>query len=245
LICAIALPIGRVSLIGLALCALAFPLYSAIDAFVIARRNRHAPLKKYQRWWVYVLFFFVFGLGGNAVALFARAFVGEAFVIPTRGMAPTILAGDRILVDKLWYRVDQLQRNDVVVFSSDGPDSPLFVQRIVGLPGDEIEIKDEQLIVNGEPWDDPHAAFTGPLPPLDNLTNYGPTKVPADSFFLLGDNRRLSKDSRVIGPIPSSEIYGVARIIYMSRERMFPDPDDTSDYELGPFRWDRFGLRID
>lgn len=241
----ISVPIPRPGLIGLFVCAAAVPMCFAVDAFLLARRDRFLPVKRYQRWWVYVFFFALFCGGNNAVAHFVRAYVCEAFLVPTRGMSPTILPGECILVDKLWYHCDRIRRGDVVVFRSEGPGSPMFMQRVAGLPGDEIEIKSERVFVNGAPWDDPHAVFTGPLPPFKEMVDYGPAQVPADRVFLLGDNRRLSKDSRMRGPIPLSDLCGVARFIYWSRERSFPNPEDTTQFAPGPFHWDRVGRRLD
>jgi signal peptidase I len=241
----VSLPIERSGVVLLFLCVAAVPIYFAVDAFLLAKRNRLLPSKRYQRWWGYALFFMLFCFGNNAVAHFLRSFVGEPFVVPTRGMSPTILPGERILVDKLWYGRDSIHRGDVVVFRSEGEGSPLFVQRVVGLPGDEIEIKNERVFINGAPWDDPHGVLTGPSPPFDAMVNYGPSKVPDECCFLLGDNRRLSKDSRIMGPIPVSDVYGVARFVYWSRERTFPNPDDATRYVAGPFHWDRLGLRIE
>ena len=241
----ISLPIQRSGLILLFFCVVAIPIYFAVDAFLLARQDRFLPPKRYQRWWAYVLFFALFCVGNNAVAHLVRAFVGEAFVVPTRGMSPTILPGERILVDRLWYNRNCIQRGAVVVFRNEGPDSSLFVQRVAGLPGDEIEIKNERVFINGAQWDDPHAVFTGPLPPFEEMVNFGPAKVPANSYFLLGDTRRLSKDSRMIGPIPMSDLYGVARFIYWSRDRTFPNPADITQYVPGPFHWDRLGMRLD
>jgi signal peptidase I len=241
----ISLPIQRPGLILLFSCALAVPIYLAVDAFLLARRDRFPSPRRYQKWWAYVLFFALFCVGNNAVAYLVRAFVAEAFIVPTRGMSPTILPGERILVDRVWYSPDRIHRGDVVVFRSEGPGSPLFVQRIAGLPGDVIEIRNERVFINGAKWDDPHAVFTGPLPPFGAMVDYGPATVPANSYFFLGDNRRRSKDSRMIGPISMTDIYGVARFIYWSRERTFPNPDDTTHYMPGPFHWDRVGVRLD
>jgi signal peptidase I len=131
------------------------------------------------------------------------------------------------------------------VFRSEGPDSPLYAARVIGLPGDEIEIRNEKVFVNGKEWDDKHAVFKGELSPGIELANLAPVKVPPDCFFELGDNRRRAKDSRLTGAIPMSSLHGVARMIYWSQEREFPNPDDITHYVLGPIRWDRMGLRLD
>ncbi|MFC1597829.1 signal peptidase I [Planctomycetota bacterium] len=241
----ISFPLGPSGLTLLCVCILGYPIYLAADAFLLARANRDAPLKRYQRWWVYLLVFVAFCLANNTAARAVRSFIAEAFLVPTRAMAPTIEPGDRILVDKLWCNPKSLRRNDIVVFRSAGTGSPLYIMRLVGLPGDEIEIRDEHVLLNGTEWDDRYAVFGGDLPSYPELTNCGPIRIPSDSFFVLGDNRRMSKDSRIIGPIPLSDLHGKARMIYWSRERTFPDPWDTSHYEPGPIGWDRMGTRLD
>lgn len=241
----ISLPLGEFGLVLLFTYALAYPIYLAVDAFVLARRNRDAPMKPYQRWWVYALMFLAFCVANHLVARTVRAFVAEGFVVPTGAMDPTIQPGDRILVDKLWCGPDRLRRNDVVVFRSEGPGSALYVMRVVGLPGDGIEVRHERLLLNGEPCDDPHAVFADGFPLLPEMAHFGPLTIPSDSFFVLGDNRRMSKDSRILGPIPLSDLHGRARIIYWSRDRRYPDPRDPWHYEPGNIRWDRIGARLD
>jgi signal peptidase I len=184
----ISLPVGRrgflLLLACMLACMLAFPIYLAVDAFLLARRNRDAPLKRYQRWWIYVLVYAAFCTANSAVAYGVRSFIGEAFVIPTRAMSPTIQPGDRILVDKLWCSPKSLRRNDVVVFRSEGPDSPLYVKRLVALPGDVVEVKDEQVFLNGEKWEDPHAVIDSRLPPFLILSITGPSRfLPTRSSY--------------------------------------------------------------
>jgi signal peptidase I len=234
-------PLERWLYVVLIAIPLTFQVFIMVDAFVIARRTRNAPLKPYQRWWFYLLAIFAFWVGNQAAGLSARRFVAEAFVVPTRGMAPTIRPGDRILVDKLWRHPKRLRRGDLVVFRSEGPGSPLYVMRLVGLPGDEIEIRDEQLRIDGQPWSDEHAVFDPDLPNEPILAHFGPLRIPDDSFFALGDNRRMSRDSRILGPIPLTDLHGIARLIYWARPRRFPDPWDTTYYESGPLDWDRMG----
>jgi signal peptidase I len=226
---------------------LGYPVYLAVDAFWVSRRDRNAPLKRYQRWWLYILFWLGFLLASCAFGFSIRAVIAEAFLVPSRSMSPTIQPGDRILVDKLSWSPEKIRRNDVVVFLSEGPGSPMFVARVVGLPGDKIEVKNERVLVNGEPWDDEHAVFQGKLYSSfePRLANMGPITVPEGHFFELGDNRRMAKDSRLVGPIPMSSLHGVARLIYWSQDRVFPNPRDITHYELGPIRWDRIGQRLD
>lgn len=244
--CVVSLRIGPIGLGLFCLCVVAFPVFLAVDAYLLARWNRQASLRRYQRWWVYVLFFVLFSLSDDALTYLTRSFICEAFVMPTRSMAPTILPGERILADRLWYSRTHIERNDLVVFRSAGPGSPLFVQRVVALPGEEIEIKNERVFINGIAWNDPHAALDPSMLPWEPLlTNCGPVKVPPAHYFLMGDNRRICRDSRILGPIPLSDIHGIARFIYWPRERTFPNPDDTTHYVLGPFHWDRMGMRLD
>jgi len=241
----ISLPLGRIGLSILVLCMVGFPLYLTVDAYVMARRHRDDPLASYQRWWVYLLAFIAFAIANNVVAYGVRSFIAEACVVPTRAMSPTILAGDCILVDKLWCQPNRLQRYDIVVFRSAGSDSPLVVMRLIGLPGDRIEIADEKVLLNGEKYPDPHGVVDADLPSHPELTNAEPILIPPGSFFVLGDNRRLAKDSRILGPIPMADLHGKACMIYWSNERRFPAPWSTSYYETGPIRWARIGTRLD
>ena len=241
----IGLPIGRSGLLLIALCVVAPPACFATDAFLLARRNRYVVPKRYQRWWVYVFFVGLFALANIAVGHFVRAFVAEGLIMPTRSMSPTVQPGERFLADKLWLNRTRIRRGDVVVYRCGGPDSPPYFHRVAGLPGDTIEITNQRVFVNGVEWRDPHAVFAGPLPPYGAPANYGPVKVPPGYCFLLGDNRRMSKDSRMTGPIPLSNLCGIARLIYWSRKVTFPDPNDPTLSVSGPIRWERFGLRLD
>ena len=253
---AVATSLGRVAAILVLLCPVLYQVFQAVDAFRLAQRNRHSPRRNYQRWWVYILVGILF-LGANGVAMFVvRTFIVEPFVIPSGSMSPTIEPGDYMLVEKYDVRPKNLRPNDLVVFRSEGPDSPFFVMRLVGLPGDVVEIKRGQVWVNGLAWQDDHAVFGGPLPSNPGLLiapppstwgfeNYGPITVPQDSFFVLGDNRRNSRDSRFLGSIPFSSLHGKARVIYWSRERSFPNPQDKSPYTLARIRWERIGSRLD
>ena len=159
-------------------------------------------------------------------------------------MAPTLQPGDRILVDKLWCNPNRLKRNDIVVYRSAGPGSPPYITRVVGLPGDEIEIKKEEVYVNGTKWNDAHADLTGEVR-MPELANFVPITVPLDAFFVLGDNRRNAVDSRLNGPIPLSDLIGRANFIYWSRERKTYYQNHRLMYESGPIAWSRIGICLE
>ena len=245
LMACISLPIGPIGLGVLLLCVVAYKIFLPVDAFRIARQSGAVPRKRYQRWWFYILAYLAFVACSNLAAYGMRAYLAEAFMVPGRAMSPTIQHRDRILVDRFSLDAENIRRGSVVVFRSEGAGSPLFAMRVVGLPGDVVELRNDRLWVNGVEADDPHAVFDGPFLPHVDVVDYGPLTVPDNTFFVLGDNRRRSFDSRFLGPIPSADFYGIARLIYWSRDHAFPNPEDISTAIPGPIRWDRIGRRLD
>jgi signal peptidase I len=151
-------------------------------------------------------------------AMLIKTFVMQAFYIPTGSMQPTLEINDRVLVNKLSYRLHDVNRGDIVVFErlprEVGPDNTKdLIKRVIGLPGESIVIKDDRVYVNGAVLDEPY------LPPgtrtvntnsVHPCTNEAPCVVPPDSVWVMGDNRSSSQDSRVIGPIPIERIVGRA-----------------------------------
>lgn len=123
------------------------------------------------------------------LALIIRGFIFEPMIVPTGSMIPTIEINDRIVVNKFIYRFQALDYNDIVVFKF--PDDPrqTFVKRLIGKGGDIIEIKDSVLYRNNEPIQEPYLKET-------MYNNFGPYKVLEDHYFMMGDNRNNSKDSR-------------------------------------------------
>lgn len=173
------------------------------------------------------------------VVLSGRASLADHYTVPTGSMQPTIEIGDRIFVNKLAYGIrvpftsfylwqyHEPQRGEVVVLTSPN-DGNTLVKRIVGLPGDEIEVRDGRVFVAGEPvpvegeghqlvevlGQNPHAlnlSYGGGVP-------YGPEKLDASHYLLLGDNRGNSLDGRVFGPVPFELIMGRAQRVYYRRE---------------------------
>jgi signal peptidase I len=158
-----------------------------------------------------------------AVLLFTvllRTYVVQSFYIPSPSMVPTLAVGDRIMVNKLSYDLHGVHRGDIVVFKRpplEEQDFPDLVKRVIGLPGETISSQNGHIYINGkllpEPWLPPGASsYTGALP-ADQHQQFnlpGPVKIPPGEYFVMGDNRTDSEDSRYFGPIPGGLIVGRA-----------------------------------
>ncbi|MEI6244371.1 MAG: signal peptidase I [Acidobacteriota bacterium] len=171
------------------------------------------------------------------LALFVRTWVFQAFKIPTGSMEPNLLVGDHLIVNKM--RFAPIRRGDVVVFKFPKDPERDFVKRVIGLPGDKIELHRKKVYVNGVALNEPYAHFMEPAstdgaPKVDDVREeYGPVNVPADQYFMMGDNRDNSEDSRYWGFLPKSYVKGNAEFLYFS-------VDDQASLVSGA-RWERLG----
>ncbi len=168
------------------------------------------------------------------LALFIRAFVVQAFKIPSGSMEPTLQVGDHILVNKFTYGIrmpvanstiipiSQPERGDIIVFEYPVEPDKDFIKRVVAIPGDVVEIRDKKVYVNGGLVDDYPVKHNGDgiLPEsANNRDNFGPVTVPEGRYFVLGDNRDNSYDSRFWGFVRYSALKGEAFIIYWSWDK--------------------------
>jgi signal peptidase I len=166
-----------------------------------------------------------------ALTVALRVFVVQTYSIPSGSMEPTLMIGDRIVVDKLSYALHGVGRSDIVVFSRPakercaGPPVADLVKRVIGLPGETIALSDGQVSVNGkvlaEPWlpvSVRHATTPGPTQAPYSL--HRPFVIPAHEVFVMGDNRQNSCDSRWWGPIPESSIVGKTDMIIWPLSRL-------------------------
>jgi signal peptidase I len=185
------------------------------------------------------------------LALIIKTSVVEAYKIPTSSMEDTLLVGDFLLANKFVYgarlplvnwqlpAIDDPENGDVIIFIYPGDGVTKYIKRCVGLPGDTIEVKDKVLYVNGEIFPDPEfSKYTdvdangnqhilprraGGAPSRDN---FGPYIVPPDRFFMMGDNRDNSSDSRYWGPVPRQNVLGEAILVHWSwSEEEYPSPE--------------------
>lgn len=138
-----------------------------------------------------------------ALSLLIRTFLLEVTRVPTPSMVPTIEAGDRLLTDKILFRITGIHHGDIVVFQPPFATPDPYVKRVIGLPGDRISVHDGKVFRNGQPLEEPYLAEK-PSYILEELT------VPPGSLFVLGDNRNKSNDSHAWGFAQLSKVKGRA-----------------------------------
>jgi signal peptidase I len=155
--------------------------------------------------------------------------VAQATVVPSESMTPTILVGDHFFLDKVafpanypeavqkYLPVRTISRGEIVALWSPQNPNTRLIKRIIGLPGETIEIRDREVYVNGQKLDEPYAVHTD-AQTFDRRDNLAPITIPADEFFLMGDNRDNSNDSRFWGFAPRSSLIGKPLFIYWSYE---------------------------
>ncbi len=173
------------------------------------------------------------------LALFIRTFVVQAFKIPTGSMEENLLIGDHLLVNKFVFgpsesRLERLllplgviKRRDVIVFKYPEEPDRDFIKRVIGLPGETVEVREKKVYINGTALDEPYAHYLQPanvpselheVTSLDVRDHYGPVTVPPGQYFMMGDNRDNSADSRYWGFLRRDYIKGKALVIYWSYE---------------------------
>ncbi|MCB1270264.1 MAG: signal peptidase I [Microthrixaceae bacterium] len=181
------------------------------------RRTRHrnaSPLRNAIEWAAVIV-------GAVLVALLVRNFVVQSFQIPSGSMHPTLIEGDRVLVNRLSYRLHDINRGDVIVFGrpDSAPAAPGepedLIKRVIALPGETISAEDGVVMIDGAPLTEPYldpGTLTGELPE--------PVTVPEGELFVMGDNRGNSSDSRFIGTIPEELVVGRAFAIIWPPSRL-------------------------
>jgi signal peptidase I len=169
------------------------------------------------------------------LALFIRTFVVQAFKIPTGSMENNLLVGDHLLVNKFVFAPTEsaierallptqpIRRGDVIVFKYPEEPERDFIKRVIGLPGETLEMRHKRIYINGSPIDEPYVHFLQPPSSVDQEVasydvreRYGPVTVPPDQYFVMGDNRDNSQDSRYWGFLPRDYVKGKALMVYWS-----------------------------
>ncbi len=172
--------------------------------------DQNSALKGLIEWLVVLV-------GAVVVALVFRAFLFQAFFIPSESMEGTLEVDDRVMVNRLSYRLHDVNRGDVIVFSKpDGlaSDIPDLIKRVMALEGETIEGRDNAVYVDGQRVAESY------IDPADTIFDFGPVTVPEGHVFVMGDNRDDSTDSRVFGAIPVDSITGRAFVIFWPFDRL-------------------------
>ena len=185
------------------------------------------------------------------IALFIRAFIVQAFKIPSSSMEPTLLVGDHILVNKFIYgiripytnikffRYNKPRRGDIIVFIFPKDRSKDFIKRVIGLEGEKVEIINNKIYINDKSMNDPWGHFTLARPSLED---FGPIKIPEGSLFVMGDNRDNSQDSRFWGFVNiNNDVIGRAFVIYYSGPNFW---EIWEIWRWGEIKWKRIGKLI-
>jgi signal peptidase I len=191
------------------------------------------------------------------LALFVRTFLVQAFKIPTGSMENNLLIGDHLLVNKFVFAptltrlegilpIDPIRRGDVIVFKYPEDPERDFIKRVIGLPGETIELRRKRVYIDGKPIEEPYVHYL--VPPEDEhgsafdvRAEYGPVTVPAGHYFMMGDNRDNSQDSRYWGFLPREYVKGRALFVYFS----FAEPTGGGLSQLPTsVRWSRIFHQI-
>ena len=190
------------------------------------------------------------------LALFVRTWVFQAFKIPTGSMERNLLVGDHLIVNKMVFAPSAggferaimpsrpIHRGDVIVFKFPKEPERDFVKRVVGLPGDRLELHRKAVSINGQVLPEPYIQLLSPpsagAPQTDDLREeYGPVTVPEGQYFMMGDNRDNSEDSRYWGFMPENYVKGQALFIYYS-----VDADDSLASFFTSIQWNRLFTRV-
>jgi signal peptidase I len=249
------------SMIVMLVMGAAYYFAAAADAWFIARRTGSLTLGRFQKWYVYLILIVISGLIWEAVPSGAAGY--KSYSIPSRAMVPTILKGDRLMVNLKAYDNSDPQRGDIVVFKFPQDEKITFIKRVIAIPGDEISQKDTTITINGKPVSlKPASENERALLDRDVKTVFGekavnialedlgsphfvvyekdhqhiglkPVKMAPGEYFVMGDNRDNSNDSRFWGTVPRKNILGKAAYLFLP----LTEEEDA-------VRWDRLGKAL-
>ena len=185
------------------------------------------------------------------LALVIRTFVVQAFKIPSGSMLPTLRIGDHILVNKFIYFFEPIRRGDIIVFKFPQDETRDFIKLVIGLPGETLEVRGREVLINGVPLKEPYAVYSdGPFAQALERERLGPLVIPPGKLFMMGDNRDHSMDSRAWGLLDLHKIKGKAFIVYFSlRSEDIPYASVVPSLiyvAVHPsiIRWTRFGTLV-
>ncbi len=204
------------NLLSLALGFMYFLYVLLVSCKEAKNKNMSYILKPYNKTYLYIFLIVLCWYVVNPIfSQFTKDNIVHAYRVVATSMSPTILDGDHILVNELTYKLSRPHRLDVIVFKYPKNENQYFIKRVIGLPGETIQIHQKQCYINGMHLSEQYIVHAGNnTPGYPELDNFGPFRIPDDSFFVMGDNRDWSMDSRTFGPVRQKKILGRAFMIY-------------------------------
>jgi len=150
---------------------------------------------------------------------FVRPVVAAPFHIPTESMVPTLMVKDRLLVNKLAYDLKDPERGDIALFENQQGEEDPLIKRVIGLPGERLELRDGQVFIDGDALEEPYLERDACKPGYPKTCFFGPVTIPRNHYFMMGDNRTNSLDSRFFGPVPEKDVVGEALVRFWPPNR--------------------------
>jgi signal peptidase I len=217
----------KIALLFLSLCvSFLAQLLVIIESIRTARKiGSEYLLKTYNKWFLYLFIIIVTFLVDHSVATAIKDNVIKPYKIPTNSMQPSLLAGDFILSNQIYFSTHNPERGDIIIFKYPVDEKTDFIKRIIGVPGDMVEIKDKHVWINNVKIHEPYVQHTDStiLSQFESIRdNFGPFRVSTNSYFVLGDNRDNSLDSRHWGTVQRYLIKGKLSFIYFSWDGTIP-----------------------
>lgn len=167
--------------------------------------------KKSNEWWEWIKALAI----AIVLAFVIRSFLFAPFVVDGTSMMPTLHDRERLIVTKLIYFIQDPEPGDIIVFHATQERD--YIKRVIGIAGDKLEMKDDQLYINDQPVEEPYLDEYKKQAQAEGFPltgDFGPIEVPEGEIFVMGDNRRNSKDSRMIGTVPLASVVGRADVIF-------------------------------
>jgi signal peptidase I len=194
---------------------IAFIVFCVVDVISIAKRKKaNYELAKYNRWFGYVgciiAALLVLSIYKSFIIL---PYFIQAYKLPSGSMEPALLIGDHFLVGKLIFKTTEPKRGDIIIFKYPLDPEAASIKRLVGEPGEKVEITERTVYINGKPLKEDYVQY---IDPGSAHQRHGPISVPPECYFVLGDNRDNSSDSRFWGCVPRESLLGKPLFIYWS-----------------------------
>jgi signal peptidase I len=194
-----------------------FFFFIVIGAFRRANKLKAITLKPFNKWYIYLMIFLLSNVAVLPLLQWTvRNNIARAYKIPSSGMAPALLVGDRLIADMRSRKSQQLQRGDIIIFEFPKDPSKDFIKRVIGMEGEKVEIVKNKIYIDEKLLDDPWGHF---MMPRSSIEDYGPIRVPEGSLFVMGDNRDNSQDSRFWGFVKVEKVKGKALYLYWAKNK--------------------------